>query len=592
MRKFRLALLLAAVAVLLSARARADSTTTSLAASDFTLALARVDSSGHTTALTTDELATYFSAARCSCPTGVVVGLALTNTAADISGHTLDAQLVVGNDCDMVTSTSCPSVGSAITLSSAKLSTTQSLQTSSIFAAAGQSSCGASTSSTRLWAIVRLDGSRLPSEPSLAITLGGAGPAAPTAVKVVPASEGLLVSWTATSDVSALRGHQVLCSPGPAVARAASWDTCGTSTATPDGGTGPFASLDSQFVCSDLVIAGTNSVRVHGLENGKTYQVAVVAVGIDDTPSAPSAVASGTPAPTYGFADVYQQDGGTGQAGCAVGEGGAATWFVVATIAALAAFAVRRRRAPFLALVAASGLWASPARAETNDLPLSLTAASGDAPDVASPHRWDLELRFGPYRPDVDDEFAQRGSPARPYEEVFGSSRRLMMQLEVDRQLVKLAGGTWALGVGAGYMRAKGAALAADLKTASGDETALRLIPLSAALVYRAEALHDRFGSPLVPYAKLGLDCTLWQMSDSSQSSRDGRTFGWHAAAGVALDLTFLDPESTREMDRESGINGAAVFFEVARYDLAGFGSGSALHVGDTTWFAGLKLAL
>jgi hypothetical protein len=141
-------------------------------------------------------------------------------------------------------------------------------------------------------------------------------------------------------------------------------------------------------------------------------------------------------------------------------------------------------------------------------------------------------------------------------------------------------------------MRAKGAALAADLKTASGDETALRLIPLSAALVYRAEALHDRYGSPLVPYAKLGLDCTLWQMSDSSQPSRDGRTFGWHAAAGVALDLTFLDPDSMREMDRESGINGAAVFFEVARYDLAGFGSGSALHVGDLTWFAGLKLAL
>lgn len=590
MRKFRLALLLAVVAVLLSARARADST--SLAASDFTLAIARVDSSGHTTALTTDELATYFSAARCSCPTGVVVGLSLTNTAADLTGHTLDAQLVVGNDCDTVTSTSCPSVGSAITLSSAKLSTTQSLQTSSIFTAAGQSSCGASTSSTRLWAIVRLDGSRLASEPSLALTLGGAGPAAPTAVKVVPASDGLLVSWTATSDVSALRGHQVLCSPGPATAHTPSWDTCGTSASTSDGGTGPFASLDSQFVCSDLVAAGTNSVRVHGLENGMAYQVAVVAVGIDDTPSAPSAAVSGTPATTYGFADVYQQDGGTGQAGCAVGEGGPATWVVVATLAALLAFSLRRRgRAPFLVLVAASGLWASAARAESSDFPLSLTAA-GDQPEVASPHRWDLELRFGPYRPDVDDEFAERGSPARPYEEVFGSSRRLMMQLEVDRQLAKFAGGTWALGVSAGYMRAKGAALAADLKTASGDETALRLIPLSVALVYRAEALHDRYGSPLVPYAKLGLDCTLWQMSDSSQPSRDGRTFGWHAAAGVALDLTFLDPDSTREMDRESGINGAAVFFEVARYDLAGFGSGSALHVGDLTWFAGLKLAL
>jgi hypothetical protein len=587
MRKVRLALLLAALAVLLSARARADSTTTSLAASDFTLTLSRVDSSGDTTALTTDDLATFFSAARCSCPTSVVAGLALTNTSADLSGHTLDAQLVVGNDCDVVTSTTCPSVGSVITLSSSKLSTTQSLQTSSIFTAAGSSACGTATSSTRLWAIVRLDGARLTSEPSLAITLGGAGPKAPTAVKTVAASEGLLVSWTATSDVSALRGHQVLCSPGLASPPAASWDTCGSST--PDGGTGPFANLDAQFVCSDLVPAGTSSVRVHGLENGKTYQVAVVAVGVDDTPSAPSAAASGTPAPTYGFADVYQQDGGTGKAGCAVG-GGAVTWATVALVAALVAFAARRRRrAPLVALVAASGLLASTARAA--DLPLWLTGST-EAQTVASPHRWDLELRFGPYRPDVDDEFAQRGSAARPFEEVFGGSNRLMMQLEIDRQLKTFAGGTWALGVGAGYLRAKGAALAADLKTPSGDETALRLIPLSAALVYRAESLHDRFGSPLVPYAKLGLDCTLWQMSDSSQASRNGRTLGWHAAAGVALDLSFLDPGGAREMDRESGVNGAAVFFEVARYDLDGFGSGSALHVGDTTWLAGLKLAL
>jgi len=45
-------------------------------------------------------------------------------------------------------------------------------------------------------------------------------------------------------------------------------------------------------------------------------------------------------------------------------------------------------------------------------------------------------------------------------------------------------------------------------------------------------------------------------------------------------------------MDRESGVNQTALFFEVTRYDLDGFGSGAALHVGDTTWFAGLMLEL
>ena len=45
-------------------------------------------------------------------------------------------------------------------------------------------------------------------------------------------------------------------------------------------------------------------------------------------------------------------------------------------------------------------------------------------------------------------------------------------------------------------------------------------------------------------------------------------------------------------MDRESGVNQTAIFFEVARYALDNFGSSSALHVGDTTWFAGLMLEL
>jgi hypothetical protein len=166
-----------------------------------------------------------------------------------------------------------------------------------------------------------------------------------------------------------------------------------------------------------------------------------------------------------------------------------------------------------------------------------------------------------------------------------------MMQLEVDRQLLH-RGGTWALGLGVGYMHVSGAALAPDLVTPSGDQTGLRLIPLSAALVYRADILRERYRSPLVPYAKLGLDCTLWHLSDTAEPSVDGRTFGWHAAAGVSLDLSILDPEDARTMDRETGVNQTAIFFEAAHYSLDGFGSGSALHVGDTTWFAGLMFEL
>jgi hypothetical protein len=208
-----------------------------------------------------------------------------------------------------------------------------------------------------------------------------------------------------------------------------------------------------------------------------------------------------------------------------------------------------------------------------------------------SPRLWNVELRFGPYRPDVDGEFAARGQSARPYEQIFSSSRHLMMQLEIDRQLSHRAG-TWAAGVSLGYFNVTAAALSEDLQSRGGDQTGLRLIPLSAVAVYRADTLRERWGSPLVPYVKAGLDCTLLRISDTSQGNVNGRTLGWHAAAGVTLDLSPLDPEAATEMDRESGVNQTALFFEVARYALDGFGSDSALHVGDTTWFAGLMLEL
>jgi hypothetical protein len=584
------------LASMLGASAQAqDAGTTSLSATDFVLTLSRLDASGNPTVLTAAAIATYFSIARCACPTNVVADLTLDSAAAaNLGTQTVDAQLVIGEDCDIATATTpCTSVGGALTLSPTETSTTQSLGTAAIFAAGGDAGCGAATTSTRLWAIVRLDGERLATEPSLALTLGGAGPTAPTAVKAQVADQGLLVSWTATGDATTLQGHQVLCSPGAATASTAVYDTCPASL--PDGGTGPFATLEPQFVCSDLVLAGTSSVRVHGLDNGRTYDIAVVAVGLDGTPSAPSAAVQGTPGPTYGLADLYRQDGGAAQGCSVVGVAATTKWGAVVALAiGLVVALARRRRARsgsfFVALVVA-GFVARPALAQMGADGPSLLASTDATPSVASPHGWNLELRFGPYRPDVDSEFAARGSAARPFAQLFGSSQHLMMQLEVDRQLLH-RGGTWALGVSVGYTNASAPALASDMTTPSGDETGLRLIPLSAALVYRADVLRQRYGSLLVPYAKAGLDCTLWRMSDTAEPNLDGRTFGWHAAAGVSLDVSFLDPEAARTMDRESGVNQTAIFFEVAHYGLDNFGSGAALHLGDTTWFAGLMLEL
>lgn len=72
-----------------SGRAHAATETPStgtLTASDFTLTLARVDDAGAATLLASDELKTYFSAARCACPTSVLGGLTFSDTAAATLG--------------------------------------------------------------------------------------------------------------------------------------------------------------------------------------------------------------------------------------------------------------------------------------------------------------------------------------------------------------------------------------------------------------------------------------------------------------------------------------------------------------------------
>jgi hypothetical protein len=568
-----------------AATARGQSTSTpTLGADAFTLTLTRAD--GH--ALTSDELATYFSHARCACPTNLTATLAISSDAAAMlaSTDTVDAQFMIGNDCDNVQATACTPVGSAVTLSTASAGADTTVPTSAVFGVAAGGNCNGATTSTRLWAIVRLDGTRLATEPSLPLTVGGVGPSAPTDVKTVSADEGLLVSWTASADGTTLQGHQVLCAPGPATpANPAYDDSC--SASVPDGSAGPFAGLDPQYLCSGLVAIGTNSVRVHGLENGRAYQVAVVAVGIDGTPSAPSVPAEGTPAPTVGFGDLYKESGGAAAGGCAVGGPGSGGVAVALAAGAGLLIARRRRRrqgAAVIVVALAAAAAAGPASATTDD---------ASAPFVATAPRpgWNVELRFGPYRPNVDSEFADRGQSARPYEQLFSSSRHLMMQLEIDRQ-VSRRGGTWAAGFAVGYYNVTAAALSADLQSRAGDQTGLRLIPLSLSAVYRADSLRRRFGSPAVPYAKAGLDCTLWQISDTSQADIDGRTFGWHAAAGVTLDLSPLDPEAAASLKHESGVEQLALFAEVAYYRLDGFGSGSALRVGDTTWFAGLMLEL
>jgi hypothetical protein len=584
-----------------SSPARGDATT--LVSSDFTLTMSRIDSAGDFVALTDSARAAFFSQSRCACTTnyGISLSLTSTGTAKLASTDTLEAQVMIGSDCNDVNATACPSFGSTLTLTSGSTSSSETLATSDVFnsLASGVACSALPTSSSYLWAIVRANGTRLASEPSLSISLGGSGPVAPTGVTAATADSGLLVSWTAPSTTSTLTGYQVFCSPGPDSPPAAEFDNCAADT--PSGGSGPFATLDTSLICSGLVSVGTNSVRVKGLTNGNAYQVAVVSIGSDGTSSAVSTSAQGTPAPTLGFEEIYKQDGGTGAAGCDIAGDGSPTGASGFALLIALVLVSRRRLAAArtLGAVAALVLFASGGSARgavPEDIDLGVPRpglAFGEEPIVTeSPRAWNVELRFGPYYPDTDTEFADRGQSARPFSEVYGAHKGLMFGLEVDHH-VSHRGGTWAVGVAGSYYSANAASLSADQTTRTGDSTSFRLVPLSILAVYRADVLRTRFDWPLIPYAKLGLGCGLWWLSDTSTSSSTGGvSFGWNAAAGVSLDLSFVDPEAIRTMDQEVGVNQFALFFEVLREGLDGFGSSSVLRVGDTTWIGGLMMEM
>lgn len=215
-----------------------------------------------------------------------------------------------------------------------------------------------------------------------------------------------------------------------------------------------------------------------------------------------------------------------------------------------------------------------------------------------SPQRFAFELRFGPYRPDVDAEFAGGAGPHRRF---FGDDARVLSQLQLDYQIFS-SFGTLALGVGAGRFKESanafvetGPGTIPDERTA--DRTSLTMYPLSLQLVYRFDALARRTGLPLVPYGKIGLAYALWTIRDGNgnvaktESPRGrgrGGTRGWLAGAGLAFQLDVLDPGAARELDAQTGVNHTYLFAEWTRHDLSGLGQEGALHLGDTTWSAGL----
>jgi hypothetical protein len=213
---------------------------------------------------------------------------------------------------------------------------------------------------------------------------------------------------------------------------------------------------------------------------------------------------------------------------------------------------------------------------------------------MQSPQTVAVEIRFGPYRPHVDE--AVDGTP---YKDTFGTSTRWQGGLEVDWQVLRIHKLlSFGPGLGWAYTHSSAKAPLASGKGLSAQDTTLGIMPFNLLGVLRFEAIADRTWVPIVPYVKVGLGAALWWSSIGDSPTHfngeagKGSSFGYVAAVGTMLRLDQLDLISTANADANLGINHSSLFIEYYKSNLNSFGSGATMEVGTSAWVMGLALEI
>jgi len=219
---------------------------------------------------------------------------------------------------------------------------------------------------------------------------------------------------------------------------------------------------------------------------------------------------------------------------------------------------------------------------------------SSDERSARSPQSFAFELRFGPYYPEVDEEFGGDG----PYKRVFGGDPQFYFGLEVDWLPLRIPYvGAIGPGIGWGYTSTSAAAKIEGTDTDSAQDTSLTIMPMHLSAVARFDELMRRTAIPFVPYVKLGLGFGMWNADSGEETARyeDGTlardtTWGLHTAIGVMLALNWLDQRSSAQLDESVGVNHAYFFGEWMNANLDGLGSRPQMHIGSSSWVLGLAL--
>jgi len=236
------------------------------------------------------------------------------------------------------------------------------------------------------------------------------------------------------------------------------------------------------------------------------------------------------------------------------------------------------------------------------------SVAARQRPNDYTSQHFAMELRFGPYRPNVDDNLS-----VPVYDAFFGDKARFMMGFEFDVQAWRAPHvGTIGVGLGWGYTQVSGAnkipegAAAPDNDVPVTQESTLNIMPFYAVAVARIDVLSREFHVPFVPYGKFGFSYARWWVkngiglahSDPPDSpnnptgapqvpGKDAST-GTQAALGIMFQLDWLERSAAVTLDNEASINNSYLFFEWSASDYPG----DQMDVGSSNWVTGLAVEM
>ena len=219
-----------------------------------------------------------------------------------------------------------------------------------------------------------------------------------------------------------------------------------------------------------------------------------------------------------------------------------------------------------------------PGSKEEQDLTQSDPHLKPAARSYESPERFILELRGGPYSPEV-----ARQAGGKFFNGDLGPNIGFQLDSVVWREPQMFYA---TAGVSLGYIGLSGKALPIDPTFPVDEETTLTLLPLVVNVGVRFDMLARRFHIPVIFAARVGWTWTHWDTNTGLINNAAGWSIGPMFSGQVALDLDAIEPGGARNLDEEWGINHTFLFIEMYRYAPLS----NQLQVGDTSWLAGLGL--